>query len=688
MRLLAIASLAAPMVMVVRAAAGPISPVSLYLSPASGSFTVGSTFAVSIYVNTGGNAINAVQADLSFPADKLQVVSPDSGKSFIQIWVAQPGYSNTEGTLHFQGALPSPGITTSAGLVATITFRVINTGTAAVRFLDTSRVLLNDGLATNALSQMTNGIYTLVPPPPQGPIVTSPTNPDQSTWYPTSAATLQWTTAFQETEGFSYVLNDLPVDTPDDISEGTSTSVTYKNISDGVYYFHIKALSRGVWGGVTHFAVRVDNTPPASIAVSVSPGTYTSDRNIVLQFRTTDAASGIDYYDLKIIPLDSAVAQAAGIETPFFTEVSSPYLMQLGIGKYDVVVRAYDAAGNFTQSIAHIEVVNPFFEAAGSDGLRIAGSFTVPWWYLGGGVLALLALLAFGLAKVWSRHRKAPAALAAGAAAHPEIARMLEELKRKQKEYEDMIKRFSAVIVLAIGIGWGLRAMTAPAPARAANLSLDPPIINLYPSSLGNDEILYIGGWANAPGAEVNVLIEEAETGNTFSGTATVGPDGNWFYSLPQLLDPGHYAVWSNLKNGAVMSQPSARVNVVVSPTAIKIGAARLDYAQFYLLLFLVALGIAAVLFILMIVYSRRARAKHLRLDRAIRDAEASVRRGFAVLERDIQTELAAVQKLAPQGALSDEERAREAKLRADLDEVKRYVGKEIWRIEEEEEKG
>ena len=126
---------------------------SLYLSPSSGSFPEGSTFTVSLYVNTGGQAVNAVQADLTFPRDKLQVVSPSTGNSFIRTWVTQPSYSNTDGTLHFAGAIPSPGISTNAGLVSTITFRATDTGTAVVKLLDTSRVLLNDGQGTDEIGR-------------------------------------------------------------------------------------------------------------------------------------------------------------------------------------------------------------------------------------------------------------------------------------------------------------------------------------------------------------------------------------------------------------------------------------------------------------------------------------------------------------------------------------------------------
>ena len=46
----------------------------------------------------------------------------------------------------------------------------------------------------------------------------------------------------------------------------------------------------------------------------------------------------------------------------------------MAIGRYDVVVRAYDLAGNFYQATTQLSVVNPLFELVGANGLRIEGA--------------------------------------------------------------------------------------------------------------------------------------------------------------------------------------------------------------------------------------------------------------------------------------------------------------------------
>jgi hypothetical protein len=98
---------------------------SLFVSPSTGSFVTGSTFTLSVYLNSGGADVNALDIRLKYPPDKLQVVSPTSGKSFVEIWLTPPTYDNQAGTLSFQGAIPTPGINTSRGLVAQVTFRAV-----------------------------------------------------------------------------------------------------------------------------------------------------------------------------------------------------------------------------------------------------------------------------------------------------------------------------------------------------------------------------------------------------------------------------------------------------------------------------------------------------------------------------------------------------------------------------------
>ena len=107
---------------------------TLRLSPNIGSFILGSTFDVSVILNTQDIPVNTVEVELLFPADKLQIANPSLGKSIVGIWATPPSYSNQEGRIYFVGGIPSPGINTSEGVVQSFTFRVISPGEGRITF--------------------------------------------------------------------------------------------------------------------------------------------------------------------------------------------------------------------------------------------------------------------------------------------------------------------------------------------------------------------------------------------------------------------------------------------------------------------------------------------------------------------------------------------------------------------------
>ncbi len=368
---------------------------SLYFSPNIGTFFIGSTFNVSIFVNTGGSNINAVKVDLKFNPRQIQVASPVAGKSFISVWIAQPTYSNVEGTVSFQGGVPSPGINTSSGLVSTITFRVISSGETLIEFLDSSQVLLDDGKGTNILTSMGEGFYSLKIPPPAGPKVFSSTHSDQNKWYKNNNPAFAWQKETGVTD-FSYSIDQNFHTIPDNISEGSHTSVSYTDLEDGIWYFHIKAKKGGGWGGVTHYLVQIDTTPPAIFKLAFEPSTnspVTAARAPVISFITTDSLSGLDHYEIKTINLAKTLQDK---EISFFVEASSPYrLHDLGLGEHEIIVRAYDASMNWRDASERIEIIptNVLFYISKS-GISIFTIF-LAWWK----VILLLVPLTFFIAR-------------------------------------------------------------------------------------------------------------------------------------------------------------------------------------------------------------------------------------------------------------------------------------------------
>jgi len=206
---------AAAILLALPAAQSLAASASLYLSPSSGSVIGGSTITLGIRENSGSTEVNAVQANLSYPANLFDVTAVNSSSAFNI--VAENSYGN--GSIKIgRGALPA---VKGDQLVASVTFTAKTTsGTARVSFVSGSEV---DSASnnTNILSSKSGGNYTLVAAPspssssnsPSGGSVVKPdTTPPRISTIKVSAtanrATVSWTTSEPATSEVDYGLNN------------------------------------------------------------------------------------------------------------------------------------------------------------------------------------------------------------------------------------------------------------------------------------------------------------------------------------------------------------------------------------------------------------------------------------------------------------------------------------------------
>lgn len=118
-------------------------------------------FSATVYVSSEGTAINNAEASINFPANLLSVSSVSTAGSIFSIWVEQPSFSNTSGTIRFNGGIPTPGYSGKFGNVVRINFIAKNTGTANITF-GSSSVRANDGNGTDVLSGTRDGLVTII----------------------------------------------------------------------------------------------------------------------------------------------------------------------------------------------------------------------------------------------------------------------------------------------------------------------------------------------------------------------------------------------------------------------------------------------------------------------------------------------------------------------------------------------
>ncbi len=657
-----------------------IQASSLSISPASGTFSVGSTFDISILLDTKGKAINAFQVFLKFPADKLQVISPSVGQSIAGVWTISPKFNNSLVTIDLEGGFPG-GITVSSGILTSITFRVKSVGEAIVKFIDKSAVFLDDGLATDDLGQTRNAIYQFRLPPPQGPVVVSETHSDETAWYANANAVLSFASEAIGVEDFSYVLNRDPITVPDSIGEGSRKSVSYTNLADGVHYFHVKSMRDSVWGGTTHFSIKVDTVAPAQFSTNIVPSARTTRTRPIIEFKTTDASSGISHYEIRIEPLSpDAIASRTSLDggQNFFIETNSPYIPPtLALGSYDVIIRAYDNASNYREVTKRLSVTTFALEFISGKGIEVRNLFVISWtwvWIIG---VFLLLILGFGAYKAWKwRHE---VHIAHSEKQLPEdVEKQLEELKEYRAKYNPKI-----LGIFLVGLSLNLSLLSFN-EVHAQTQEIAPPLISTISKDISNKEIFYVGGKTNIANQTVILYYQNLSTGETNSQSVESGLSGDWFYRHTGFLSTGEYLLWTQSKMGEKLSPPSPEMRMMVKQTALQFGSNRLSYEAIYLfLIILLVVGIIGLsIFITFHLY--HGRIKHKKLKKEIREAEESIRRGFAVLRRDIEAELALVRQANLGGALLVQERHIETQLLNDLDIVQKRIGQEIWDIERE----
>ncbi len=341
---------------------------TLYLSPNSSSFTVGQTFSASVFVSSPIQPMNAADALISFPRDKLEVVSLSKGGSIFSLWVSEPSFSNSAGNIRFEGVIFNPGFIGSGGKILNITFRAKSAGNAPVSFLSGS-VLANDGNGTNILASLSGANYLLspsgqeaapvepepvgeVPEPapeeaiplegkvPAAPKINSPTHPDPNKWYSVNDTKFTW--SLPEGVNSSRVLYGRnPESSPTVIYTPAIDLKEINDLGEGLWYFHVQLRNQNGWGGISHFRFQIDTQKPETFDIKEVERVDLTDPQVKFVFAAYDVTSGIDHYEISIDGGASEIWKDNGSHT-YGTPV-------LGPGSHTLAVKVFDKAGNFLE---------------------------------------------------------------------------------------------------------------------------------------------------------------------------------------------------------------------------------------------------------------------------------------------------------------------------------------------------
>lgn len=349
------------------------------ITPATGTYTKGQTFTATVRVDPQGKSINAVQATLTFDSSKFSVVSISKTGSIFSLWTTEPTFSNTQGTIDFGGGTTKPFLTQSTLVV--ITFRATGEGDGDVAF-KTALVTAADGLGTDVYSGSQKATYTVSADtaptpkpkpdtptdqptqdlntgdqpkdkpsdatiafgdPPRAPEVKSKIFADAEVWYATTTGSFTWDLPFDVNGLFLEIAttsNNIPTKkvTPP-VGE---VQLTPDMLHDGVQYLSMQFSNQVGLGAILNRKIKVDITPPSPFTINVRAGNSTSSFP-TLHFEANDPTSGIDHYELTLASREAVTV------TP--DEARLGYLItNLEDGTYTVKVKAFDKAGNVTES--------------------------------------------------------------------------------------------------------------------------------------------------------------------------------------------------------------------------------------------------------------------------------------------------------------------------------------------------
>ena len=345
--------------------------------------SAGETVSATVYIDSPTESINNAEGTISFPKGQITANSINSAGSVFSMWVEQPSFSNSAGTITFNGGIPNPGYKGSSGKVFDISFTAQSSGTIEIAFSNVA-IRLNDGSGTNVVSQKIKAVLNqdVVPTPtpevtptptptptvtpeatppsavgqvPQAPVIFSQDMPNEEEWYNFSGSTFSWAVP-DDVLSTQLFLGSFPDSIPSVTYTPAIKSKFIPSLSEGVWYLHARFRNQAGWGKITHRKILVDSSAPTDISA-----TYATDEkgNLVLTMSGKDAYSGIAKY---IIDLDLSSRKLMEVEASkgndFTTSVTLPALIP---GEHNIVVTAYDRVGNVNS--ASVKIVAPNLSA-------------------------------------------------------------------------------------------------------------------------------------------------------------------------------------------------------------------------------------------------------------------------------------------------------------------------------------
>jgi len=342
---------------------------NMFLVPQQSVVGTSEKIVVDVRIDSAGAGFNAAQATIRFPKDLLTAQVPDTKDSSFGFWLEQPTSSNEQGVVSFTGGAPY-GVSGSSIQVLRLMFTPKGIGTANISIVD-GAITSSDGTGTNILSTTTDTSVIVSPTRvsskatssvsavstiatstltalhvpilssglPTTPNIRVPLYPDSTAWYShVSPFSVSWSLP-SDVSGVNTAINRQSKTILPEVSKGIFDSESFDALTDGVWYMHVRFENNMGWGTTLHRRISVDTVPPLNFDVSSIGSKDLTTPTTTLQFKTSDALSGLQQYVVGIDGVDQSTVPATDFSGSFVTPVLLP-------GVHNIQVRAVDFAGN------------------------------------------------------------------------------------------------------------------------------------------------------------------------------------------------------------------------------------------------------------------------------------------------------------------------------------------------------
>lgn len=358
-----------------------------FFYPDKGDLVTEQQFDVSLKIKTEGEeTINGVQGKITFDKNLLEITSLSKEGSALNLSIQDAVFSNENGTIDLIGGITG-GISGPSLQILKISFKAKAVGVAIINSIkEGSEITAHDGLGTNILTQVSDASFKIstplptpvvepgVPKPaptptpapieqvplpiqierpvviakklPSPPEVQIALYPDQESWYnKTSSFLVQWKLP-EDITNIRTAINKNPAETLKSFKgEGLFESKIFPPLEDGINYLHIQFKNTEGWGTIMHYKLNTDTMPPLAFEIDIKEGSTTDNPQPTLTFTSGDQLSGIDHYQIKIPNFETITTSDTSYKLPV-----------LAPGNYRILVRAYDRAGNISESAVLLNI--------------------------------------------------------------------------------------------------------------------------------------------------------------------------------------------------------------------------------------------------------------------------------------------------------------------------------------------